>query len=211
MPYSDRRGERSSREASVFSRSPDLGYYIIVTDTKETEKNYFFALRDSIPEQLRNRLVNKVHKSKTSELIKTALSQRDVQFRKVCIVFDRDMVADFDEIVSSAEQANIFVGWSNPCIEIWFHSYFGEMPNCDSSVVCCNNFAQKYKQVTKQEYSKSDSHILEKLRSKGNETDAIRIAKDRFHQLKLQYCNPSQMLSCTTIFVLVDEIIQKTR
>ena len=47
---SDRRaGKRKDRNQRVGTRVPELGYYLIVTDTKETEKNYFDGLRDSIP------------------------------------------------------------------------------------------------------------------------------------------------------------------
>ena len=33
----------------VKRRVPELGYYFIVTDTEETEQNYMYGLRDSIP------------------------------------------------------------------------------------------------------------------------------------------------------------------
>ena len=56
MARSDRTGKRSPRESSQ-KRIPDLGYYIIVTDTKETEKNYMEGLRDSLPDELQGRIV----------------------------------------------------------------------------------------------------------------------------------------------------------
>ena len=58
---SDRRsGKRKDRNQRVGTRVPELGYYLIVTDTKETEKNYFEGLRDSIPAELKDRLVIKL-------------------------------------------------------------------------------------------------------------------------------------------------------
>ena len=55
---SDRRaGKRRDRDKRVGTRIPELGYYLIVTDIKETEKNYFEGLRDSIPEKLKDHLV----------------------------------------------------------------------------------------------------------------------------------------------------------
>ena len=63
---SDRRaGKRKDRNKRVGTRVPELGYYLIVTDTEETEKNYFEGLRDSVPEELKERLVIKVEKAKT--------------------------------------------------------------------------------------------------------------------------------------------------
>ena len=48
MAKSDRIGKRKPRE-TFRTRIPDLGYYFIVTDAKETEGNYLYGLRDSLP------------------------------------------------------------------------------------------------------------------------------------------------------------------
>ena len=99
---SDRRaGKRRDRNQRVGTRVPELGYYLIVTDTEETEKNYFEGLRDSIPAELKDRLVIKVEKAKTVELVERALelANKEPQYRIPWIVFDRDQVKDFDDIV----------------------------------------------------------------------------------------------------------------
>ena len=41
-----RAGKRKDRNQRVGTRVPELGYYLIVTDTEETEKNYFEGLRE---------------------------------------------------------------------------------------------------------------------------------------------------------------------
>ncbi len=65
-----RRGNLKDRGKKFGTRIPELGYYLIITNTEETEKNYFEGLRDSIPKEMRNRLVIKVEKAKTEESIK---------------------------------------------------------------------------------------------------------------------------------------------
>lgn len=55
----DRNGKRKTREQLSKRRVPELGYYFIVTDTKETEQNYLLGLRDSIPKELQGKLVIK--------------------------------------------------------------------------------------------------------------------------------------------------------
>lgn len=50
MDKNVRKGARRDRNQKWATRVPDLGYYLVVTDTQETEKNYFSGLRDSIPE-----------------------------------------------------------------------------------------------------------------------------------------------------------------
>ena len=46
MPRYERNGSRKPRELARH-RTPLLGYCFIVTDTKETEQNYMYGLRDS--------------------------------------------------------------------------------------------------------------------------------------------------------------------
>lgn len=63
MGRDDRKGKRNNRNNKVGTRVPELGYYIIITDTEETEKNYFEGLRDSIPNETKHKIVVKVKKS----------------------------------------------------------------------------------------------------------------------------------------------------
>jgi len=55
------------------------------------------------------------------------------------------------------------VGWSNPCIEIWFFAYFGDMPSIKESFVCCDKFKIKYEKVTGQKYDKADENIYNNI------------------------------------------------
>lgn len=59
-----RAGKRMDRNKRVGTRIPELGYYLIITDTEETEKNYSEGLRDNIPAELKDHLVIKVEKAK---------------------------------------------------------------------------------------------------------------------------------------------------
>ncbi len=61
-----RAGKRKDRNARFATMEPVLGYYLIVTDTEETEKNYFEGLKNSIPPEIRERIVIKVEKAKTT-------------------------------------------------------------------------------------------------------------------------------------------------
>ncbi len=158
----ERRGVRRDRTTRV-GRRPELGYYLIVTDTKETEKNYFNGIRDSIPKPLRDRLVVKVEKAEVTNLVESAkefVSDKDPQYRSPWIVFDRDQVKDFDKIIENASKQEVNVGWSNPCIEIWFFAYSGEIPMISESVTCCSKFSEKFEKIVKQKYQKEDKNII---------------------------------------------------
>jgi len=180
----NRSGKRKTRDQSLKSRIPELGHYLIVTDTNETERNYMNGLRDSIPIELQHKIVLKVRKAKAKgiELVNETINIASLQpqYSETWIIFDRDQVKGFDQIVSYAKKNDIRVGWSNPCIEIWFNAYFGEMPAYLNSVVCCNGFKSKYLQVAKQNYEKSDNAIYSKLNRYGNEKKAIEIASLKY-------------------------------
>lgn len=211
MSRADRNGKRKTRE-QLSKRVPELGYYFIVTDTKETEQNYMYGLRDSIPQSIQEKLVIKVVRSRTVDLVDKAISLAALnpQYSEVWIVFDRDQVKNFDNIISEALKRGMHVGWSNPCIEIWFHAYFGSMPMFQTSVSCCNGFEDCYEKKTEQKYLKSDMDIYHKLCLYGNEEKAIKIAIQRLkNQIKDGKDKPSEMISCTTVHELINEIKSK--
>ena len=205
-----RKGQRKPRSIGSKSSSPDLGYYLIVTDTKETEQNYMFGLRDSIPDELKRRLIIKVSKTKTANLVTEAQSQAALQpqYGEPWIIFDRDQVKNFDDIIQNAEAAGINVGWSNPCIEIWFNAYFGAMPTYQTSVACCNGFGSAFEKVTNRKYHKSDKQIYHQLCQYGNEKAAIKIAENKYTQYN-DMDKPSQRCPATTMHRLVNEIQSK--
>lgn len=206
MGREDRRGKRKSRDNYTKTRIPKLGYYYIVTDTDQTEKNYLEGLRDSIPEEFKGKIVIKVTKSKTIEMVETCKEGASLfpQYSEPWIVFDRDQVKDFDKIIKSAEQNGIHAGWSNPCFEIWLYAYFGSMPNIQDSVSCCHQFAGEYEKRTGQKYDKAMKELYKKLCQFGNEENAIKIAEKKREQCTDNGLTlPSKMIPCT----MVDELI----
>lgn len=212
MANLERNGIRKIRGQLFKQRIPKLGYYFIVTDTKETEQNYMFGLRNSIPPELQGKLVIKVVKTKTKNLVEEALNLASLnpQYGEIWIVFDRDQVQNFDEIISEAITKGINIGWTNPCIEEWFNAYFGAMPTYANSVSCCNGFEQIFERNAHQKYVKSDLAIYEKLNRFGNEEKAIRIAAQKMHDHRIQgKYKPSEQIPGTTVHLLVDEIKSK--
>lgn len=120
MAKKDRTGNRKTREQRKRFRVPELRYYLIVTDTEATERYFFTGLHQDLPGDVRNRVVIKVIETKTQTMIDKCLelTNYDAQYRIPWIVFDRDQVQGFDEIIAKAEREGIQVGWSNPCFEI---------------------------------------------------------------------------------------------
>lgn len=142
MAKKDRTGNRKKRDQRKQFKVPELGYYLIVTDTEATECCFFTGLHQALPEDVRNKLVIKVVETKTRTMIDKCLelTAYDAQYRIPWIVFDRDQVQGFDEIIKEAEDKGVQAGWSNPCFEIWMYAYFGSMPAIQESWTCCADF-----------------------------------------------------------------------
>lgn len=209
MAKNNRMGNRKTRGQRKQLKVPELGYYLIVTDTEATERCFFNGLHKSLPEDIRNKLVVKVVETKTRTMIDKCLelTAYEAQYRIPWIVFDRDQVKGFDEIIAEAEKKDIQVGWSNPCFEIWMHSYFGAMPAIQDSWTCCSEFGRVYQSRTGQKYSKADDKMYGKLCMTGDEEKAIQIAQQKLEQCEREgKKKPSEMCPCTTVHKLVREI-----
>jgi hypothetical protein len=207
----ERNGRRKPRGSNP--RPFNLGYYLIVTDTKETEINYLTGLHNSLPVEHQEKVVLIVRKSKRIlNLIEDAMNEREKhpQYCETWIVFDRDQVPGFNNIITSAKANNIKVGWSNPCIEIWFNAYFNEMPTCNGSVSCNAVFEKTYLKATKQKYGKADKDIYTKLNRFGDEAVAITLAKQKIREHENNgKLEPTQQCPATTLHNLVEEIKKK--
>ncbi len=209
MARKDRIGNRKSREQQRKFKKPELGYYLIVTDTEGTERCFFEGMHANLPDDIKDKIVIKVIETKTRKMIDKCIEMTsyEAQYRILWIIFDRDQVQGFDEIIREAERKGIKVGWSNPCFEIWLYAYFGSMPAIHESWTCCSEFSKIFEKKTGQKYSKVDEQMYSRISKIGDEDEAIRIA-----QQKLEQCiregkeKPSDMCPGTTVYELVEEI-----
>lgn len=213
MARKDRMGNRKTRDQRSKRRVPEMGYYLVVTDTEATERCFFTGLHNSLPEEMKQKLVIKVVETDTQDLIQKCqeLTAYDAQYRIPWIVFDRDQVVDFDQIVTRAEKAGVYAGgWSNPCFEIWLFAYFGMMPVIQDSWTCCSKFAELYFRKTGHEYTKADKNVYMRLCEYGNEERALVIAEQKYQQcMRDGKTHPSTMCPATRVYELVREIKSK--
>ena len=57
MARKDRTGNRKTRDQRKVKRVPEMGYYLIVTDTEETERNYFTGLHKQLPDEIQHKVL----------------------------------------------------------------------------------------------------------------------------------------------------------
>lgn len=69
MARKDRMGNRKTRDQRSKRRVSEMGYYLVVTDTEATERCFFTGLHNSLPEEMKQKLVIKVVETDTQDLI----------------------------------------------------------------------------------------------------------------------------------------------
>ena len=209
MKKTNRLSKKRNERKKILLKS---GAYLIITDTEKTEKNYFEGIKNIIPGNLKNDLQIKIYSNKAlSKIIDFAAEERnkDERFRDIWLVFDRDEVKNFDKLIEKAKENKMNVGWSNPCFEIWLMSYFQLSKNIEESQKCCETFEKIFKENTGKKYKKSEEKIYNILCENGDENRAIERAREKYHQVRKDYSQPSKMIGCTTVYKLVEELKKK--
>ena len=189
-----------------------MGYYLIVTDAVETEPNYLNGLKNNLPKEFKDRLVIKVKTSKTYDMIET-MQREMTKIPNLCepwLVFDKDQVIGFDELIRKAKTRGINVGWSNPCIEILFLAYFGKSPNISESRVCIKEFSEIYHKLSGKVYEKNNKEIYDDLNKLGDEKKAIEINKNKYVNYEERgILEASKMEGVSVLYKLLSEIKNK--
>lgn len=194
-------------------RRTNLTRYLIVVDTEQTEFNYLNGIKNTIPVALKDKIEIQVKNTTTDNLVEYCLNERRKNPNMVMawIVFDRDRIVNFDEIVKDAVDHGIYAAWSNPCIETWFFSYYGKPPSTAESTICVSKFKERFKHENKQEYKKNDKRIYQKLNQKGSEIRAIKYNEEKFKEYWRDKKKPSEMIACSTLYKLVSELVDKIK
>ena len=187
------------------TRNARPGLYVIFVDAEKTERNYFSGLsqRKGCPVTVRLEKIRKIENAINEIQIK----EKNLRpYKSIWLVFDRDEVAQFDQIISEAEKLRYCVGWSNPCFEIWLHAYFGKMPPAATSIECVNNFKREFKRKTEQEYKKNDPKIFDLVEKHGDFDVARETARKAMLAVKDVSSKPSEQSPATTVYELVEKL-----
>lgn len=209
MPNTSRNGGRQRRTTGW--KPVQCEHYLVVTDAKGTERHYLNGLKKSLPADQQNKLTLKVVQTNNpADFIAECTRIQNLEpgyVKHTWIVFDYDERPEFDKIIKNAKKEGLLTGWSNPCIEVWFSAYFGELCGETSSQCCQDTFKIVFKKHTKCMYTKGDEMIYGRLLTKGDEMGAIERAEGKFQEHKRNGKEiPSEMCPCTSIHRLIKEI-----
>lgn len=199
------------REAPTKVEKPTI---LIVCEGKCTEPTYFKQFKV-------NNVTITDARCNTLSLVKNAIELNKIhQYDEVWCVFDKDSFSDnnFNNAIQMAEQKGFHVAYSNQAFEYWFVLHFndhqGGKMHRDSYAQEINNHLQS--NGLKLKYVKNvDEAFFEILNGFDPKTNKKRVelAIERaqkiynFHRTN----TPAQAESSTTVFMLVQKLLEYTR
>jgi len=182
-----------------------LNYYLIVCEGKQTEPNYFKALKKQLPRGILN--IDVLGTGADTQTIVNIAENKNIEsketsrpYDKVWVVFDRDQfpLDKFDNAIKSAEAKKIGCAWSNKAFELWYLLHF---EYCVTKM-SCKEYNKSLSNHLKSKYQKNDPNMYEKLKSL--QGTAI---KNSERLLKMHLgATPSRLNPATTVHLLVKEL-----
>lgn len=146
--------------------------YLIVCEGKQTEPNYFNALKQEINKKYGNKvdvLIPNIDVKgtglNTTSLVK--YTQKIINYShkiygQVWVIFDKDDYSDeqFDKAIRTCDYN---VAWSNPNFELWLLSHFKKVSRYISKDNVLQELSKEFQKKGLGNYTKNDTNIFEKV------------------------------------------------
>ncbi|WP_044973691.1 RloB family protein [Ruminococcus sp. HUN007] len=190
--------------------------FVIFTNGKETEKNYFTELRD-----YRHSIYDIKIKFESADpkglLLRAIKELKTANANKVWIVFDKDEFPDdtIYETIKMARQYDIGIAFSNIAFEVWLISHFKkfnaekkakELLSELDSILKENGYRKGYEKNDSEVFKKVLFPKLEDAMHNANISLQKRIAEFnevRPNEKSYPYCDWN---SCTTVHKLIEDL-----
>ena len=217
--FKKRRAERQERKREY--RKPKANSYLIVTEGKKTEPNYFRGIRDIIQKNLGGTvdivqipfIDIKGGGCSTRALIEETdriVNKSSVLYQNIWLVFDKDDFSDFDEAIELANAKGYKVAWSNQSFEYWLYLHF----NYSDSALNRYQWNEKLDELFKNYglgdgiYQKNYENLFELVNVYNGMDTAIHNAKRRMAAYNPQTMRPSSYDPGTNVHELVMQLRQ---
>lgn len=215
--FKKRREARKKRKHDF--KEPKPNSYLIVTEGKCTEPNYFKGLIALVKKRIGGHIdVQTVPTAdiygegcSTCALIRHTeeiVNRANIPYQNVWVVFDKDDFEDFDQAIMQGREKGFHVAWSNQCFEYWIYLHF----NYNDAALHREEIYSKLSEIFKQyginngEYEKNDKELFDKLNEYGSVKIAIKKAKSRMSEFNEKKNKPSEFAPGTTVHILVEEL-----
>lgn len=157
--------------------------YLIVCEGKQTEPNYFNALKQAINKKYGNKVEVLIPSidikgtgMNTTSLVKytqRTINHSNKVYGQVWVVFDKDDYND-EQFDSAIKNCDYNVAWSNPNFEVWLLSHFKKVNRYISKDDVLKELSKEFQKNEQGEYAKNDKNIFDKITSEGKLLRAIK-------------------------------------
>lgn len=226
--FKHRKGNKKKRKEESKKLAPYR--YLIVCEGTKTEPYYFQGIKRLIDQKYEDTVTIKERKFNinivgtgrntedlvnfTIEEIDKAKSLGELPYGNIWVVFDKDDFTEhqFNNAITQAKRNDYKVAWSNEAIELWFLLYFEYLQSSVHRSQYIDKLNEYFCIFGLGKYEKNLKNIYEILNEFGNLDNAIANAK-RLRKLYVQrqILKPAQMNPCTTVDILVEELLNIIR
>ena len=210
--FKKRREPRKSRKYDF--KTPKANSYLIVTEGKCTEPNYFNGLKKKILANVGGNVEvidicgEGASTQKLIEITERYVSKARIPYQNIWVVFDKDDFQDFDQAIKEGEDRGYRVAWSNQSFEYWIYLHFNysdaNLHRKEWKVKLDELF--KTHELSKDGYSKNIENLFELLDSFGGVRRAIDYAKKRMADFNSEKDKPSKYAPGTMVHILVEKL-----
>lgn len=214
-------GLRSKSREETFAQRRPKYYFLIVTNGKSTERSFFEDMAQLLPKATVS--IKPVFENASPRGIVDVAKKHKVKKdngQEVCgifpdeiwVVFDKDTFADFNSAVQAALKAQLAVGYSNECFELFLLLYFQEVSTALSVpqyISRLEKHLQKLMNDRDFKYTKNQNQKIYEIVTKcGQEKEACRRAL-KLHKQAKKSASPWGTPPVTSIYELIEKIREK--
>ena len=133
--FRKRKGQRKKRKEETKQLAPYR--YLIVSEGRETETNYFEGIKRRINSKYSNRVELRQgvridvqgtgrNTNNMVDYIEKIINRSVSPYGHIWVIFDKDDFTDdqFNSAIEQARSKGYYVGWSNEAFELWFLLHF---------------------------------------------------------------------------------------
>lgn len=196
------RHERSLKRHSCYRDIKQS--FLIICEGVNTEPDYFNAFRlTSASVKALGKGLNTIKLVQEAVIVRNEERRKGHNFDQYWVVFDKDDFSnhDFNEAIRLAESNGFQVAYSNQAFEYWFLLHF----NIYRGYIHRNDYEQMLSQQMKVKYSKKDNFTT-KIYGMLLPYQPEAISRARKILAEFGSTPPSQAVSSTTVFRLVEEL-----
>lgn len=189
--------------------------YLIVTEGRCTEPNYFNGLTKEILANVGGKIEVVIRGMGFSphgliEYTEQYVNRANNRYKNVWVVFDKDDFEDFDQAIKEGEAKGYHVAWSNQSFEYWIYLHFNYRDTDQQRCKWIADLKKLFKthNLSKDGYEKNIENLYELLKNfkGGGIQTAIKNAKKRMAKFDSKIDKPSKYVPGTTVYILVEEL-----